>query len=266
MLRYERKYLVPNELMNPLRARISPFVRPDIFAREKDDGIWQYTVRSIYFDTRNLDFYAEKKEGLIHRRKFRIRGYDKYQPECRVVLEIKRKILEKFTDNELYPYTKYYLRDIKERFGQYWKNHFSTIGLIGMNEASLNLLGENIATETGRNFTIGVMNFMRDILIRFQEDTGNNYNLEATPAEGATYRLARLDKAKYPEIIAANEGSKPFYTNSTHLPVNYTDDIFETLDLQDEIQTKYTGGTVLHLFSGERVANTASVKNLVNKI
>jgi ribonucleoside-triphosphate reductase len=107
---------------------------------------------------------------------------------------------------------------------------------------------------------------MRDVLIRFQEETGNNYNLEATPAEGATYRLARIDKMKYPDIAVANDGEKPFYTNSTHLPVNFTDDIFETLDLQDEIQTKYTGGTVLHLFAGERVNDIDTVKNLVNKI
>lgn len=181
-------------------------------------------------------------------------------------LEIKRKVLEKLTDNNLYPYTKYYLRDIKERFDQYWKNHFSTIGLIGMNEACRNFMGKNIATPEGQKFSLEIMDFMRDKLIKFQEETGNNYNLEATPAEGTTFRLARLDKAKYPDIIVANEGDKPFYTNSSQLPVNYSDDIFEALDLQDEIQTKYTGGTVLHLFAGERVANGSSIKNLVNKI
>ncbi|MDY6915728.1 MAG: ribonucleoside triphosphate reductase, partial [Candidatus Cloacimonadota bacterium] len=170
-------------------------------------------------------------------------------------LEIKRKILEKLTDNNLYPYTKYYLRDIKKRFNQYWKNHFSTIGLIGVNEASLNLIGENLGTEMGQQFAVKIMDFMREKLIDFQEETGNNYNLEATPAEGTTYRLARLDKAKYPVIIVANEeeyqnGAEPFYTNSTQLPVNFSDDIFETLELQDEIQTKYTGGTVLHLYAG----------------
>ncbi|MDO9576659.1 MAG: ribonucleoside triphosphate reductase [Candidatus Cloacimonadales bacterium] len=186
-------------------------------------------------------------------------------------LEIKRKILEKLTDNNLYPYTRYYLRDIQERFGQYWKNHFSTIGIIGMNEASLNLLGKNIGTQEGHSFTIEVMDFMREKLIEYQEATCNNYNLEATPAEGTTYRLAKLDKERYPEIIVANEkenaaGSAPFYTNSTQLPVNFTDDIFETLDLQDEIQTKYTGGTVLHLFAGERIQDISGLKNLVNKI
>jgi ribonucleoside-triphosphate reductase (formate) len=186
-------------------------------------------------------------------------------------LEIKRKVLEKLTDNSLYPYTKYYLRDIRQKTGQYWKNHFSTIGLIGMNEAALNLLDKNIAHEEGHTFALEVMDFMRDRLIEFQEETGNNYNLEATPAEGTTYRLAKRDKEIYPKIIVANEfemkdGAEPFYTNSTQLPVNYSDDIFETLDLQDEIQTKYTGGTVLHLFAGERIGNIDSLKNLVNKI
>jgi ribonucleoside-triphosphate reductase len=181
-------------------------------------------------------------------------------------LEIKRKVLEKLTENNLYPYTKFYLRDIEKRFEKYWKNHFSTIGLIGMNEACLNMFGENIGTELGRKFALKVMNFMRDTLVKFQEETGNNYNLEATPAEGTTYRLASIDKEKYPDIIVANEGDSPFYTNSTHLPVNYSDDIFETLDLQDKIQTKYTGGTVLHLYAGERITDTSSIKNLVNKI
>jgi ribonucleoside-triphosphate reductase len=186
-------------------------------------------------------------------------------------LEIKRKVLENLTSNNLYPYTKYYLRDIKKRFDQYWKNHFSTIGLIGVNEACLNLIGENVGTEMGQKFAVKIMDFMREKLIDFQEETGNNYNLEATPAEGTTYRLARLDKAKYPEIIVANEqeyqkGAEPFYTNSTQLPVNFSEDIFETLELQDDIQTKYTGGTVLHLYAGERVQNTDSIKNLVNKV
>lgn len=182
-------------------------------------------------------------------------------------LEIKRKILEKFTENNLYPYTKFYLRDIKDRFDHYWKNHFSTIGLIGMNEACLNLFGKNIGTEEGHEFAVEVMDFMRQKLITYQEQTGNNYNLEATPAEGTTYRLARLDKAKYPEIIVANnDGVEPFYTNSTQLPVNFSDDIFETLELQDDIQTKYTGGTVLHLFVGERITNSESLKGLINKI
>jgi ribonucleoside-triphosphate reductase len=187
-------------------------------------------------------------------------------------LEIKRKVLEKLTDNSLYPYTQFYLRDIKQHFNEYWKNHFSTIGIIGMNEAAINLFGKNIGTSEGHLFALEVMEFMREKLVSFQEETGNNYNLEATPAEGTSYRLAQIDKKQFPQIIVANEDfwqtekAEPFYTNSTHLPVNYTDDIFETLELQDDIQTKYTGGTVLHLYAGERITNSSSVKNLVSKI
>jgi ribonucleoside-triphosphate reductase len=181
-------------------------------------------------------------------------------------LEIKRKVLEMFTDNNLYPYTKYYLRDIKDRFDRYWENHFSTIGLIGMNEACFNLLDVSIAEKEGMDFTKEVLDYMREKLVNFQEVTGHNYNLEATPAEGTTYRLAKMDKSQFPQIkVASNEG-EPFYTNSTHLPVNYTDDIFETLDLQDDIQTKYTGGTVLHLYIGERITNPENVKLMVRKI
>ncbi|MCM8769325.1 MAG: ribonucleoside triphosphate reductase [Candidatus Omnitrophica bacterium] len=186
-------------------------------------------------------------------------------------LEIKRKILEKLTDLNLYPYSRFYLRQVKEHLGRYWVNHFSTIGLVGMNEACLNFLGEPIGSEKGKNFALEMMRFIRETLVKFQEETGNNYNLEATPAEGTSYRLARSDKAKYPDIICANEeqyrqGAEPFYTNSTHLPVNFTDDIFEALDLQDQLQTAYTGGTVLHLFLGERVADPRGVKSLVKTI
>nr|AAU82212.1 oxygen-sensitive ribonucleoside-triphosphate reductase [uncultured archaeon GZfos11H11] len=186
-------------------------------------------------------------------------------------LEIKRGVLETFTEEKLYPYTQFYLRGVKERFGEYWKNHFSTIGLLGMNEACLNLLGEDIAAKKSREFTVRVLDFMREKLLEFQEETGNNYNLEATPAEGTSYRLARIDKEKNPEIICANEeeykaGAEPFYTNSTQLPVNYTDDVFEALDLQDAIQTKYTGGTVLHVFAGERVEDPDTIKGLIRKV
>ncbi len=186
-------------------------------------------------------------------------------------LEIKRKILEKLTDNGLYPYSKFYLRMIKERFGSYWKNHFSTIGIVGMNEAVLNLKGENIASDSGEAFAIKVMDHIRDRLVDFQEETGNNYNLEATPAESTAYRLARIDRERYKNIIFANgktlaEQQEPYYTNSTQLPVNYSDDIFEVLDKQDPIQIKYTGGTVLHIYGGERIEDPEIVKKLVNKI
>jgi len=186
-------------------------------------------------------------------------------------LEIKRKVLERFTEQGLYPYTKFYLKDIKNTFGGYWKNHFSTIGLIGMNEACLNLLGTDIGSEEGHQFALKTLDFMRERLIQYQEETSNNYNLEATPAEGTSYRLAKIDKEKYPDIVCANEahwkeGAEPFYTNSTQLPVNYTDDVFEALDLQDELQTKYTGGTVMHLFVGERISDSSVVKALVKRI
>mgnify|MGYP001329879257 FL=1 len=182
-------------------------------------------------------------------------------------LEIKRKVLERYTENGLYPYTRFYLRNIYERFSEYWKNHFSTIGIIGMNEACLNLFGKSIATSEGREFALKVMDYLRQRLLDFQEETECNYNLEATPAEGASYRLALLDKKHFPDIITANcDDEAPFYTNSTHLPVNYSDDIFEVLDLQDELQTKYTGGTVLHIYAGERVEQGESIKKLVKTV
>jgi len=186
-------------------------------------------------------------------------------------LVIKRKVLERFTENDLYPYSKFYLRAIKEGTGLYWKNHFSTIGIVGMNEACLNFLGEDIAGEAGRTFAIRVMDYLRDIIREMQEDTGEIYNLEATPAEGTSYRLAICDKERYPEIICANEeayqsGAEPFYTNSTQLPVNYSDDIFECLTLQEDLQTRYTGGTVMHIYLGENITETGAVKNLIRKI
>lgn len=186
-------------------------------------------------------------------------------------LIIKRKILESFTENNLYPYSKFYLRDIKKRSDKYWKNHFSTIGIIGMNEACLNFLGEDIGSETGREFSLRAMDFLRDRIFNIQNETGDIYNLEATPAEGTSYRLAMLDKKLYPEIICMNQegyerSEDPFYTNSTQLPVNYTDDVFETLMLQDELQTKYTGGTVLHIFLGEQISDIETTKAMVRKV
>jgi ribonucleoside-triphosphate reductase len=186
-------------------------------------------------------------------------------------LSIKRKVLEKFTEQNLYPYSRFYLREIKKGTGIYWKNHFSTIGIIGMNEACLNFLGADIVSEPGLNFSLKVMDFIRDRISEIQEETGDIFNLEATPAEGTSYRLAMLDKRRSPEIFCANEegyrkGAAPFYTNSTQLPVNCSDDIFETLILQDELQTKYTGGTVLHIFLGEQVEDIEAVKGLLKKV
>ncbi|MDP8266177.1 MAG: ribonucleoside triphosphate reductase [Candidatus Aceula meridiana] len=199
------------------------------------------------------------------------KGLDELMILAKESLEIKRKILEKFTDGNLYPYISFYLRSVKERFGEYWKNHFSTIGLVGMNEACLNLFGEDIASERGRAFASFVLDYMRDKMIKFQEETGNNYNLEATPAEGVSYRLARIDKDAFPDIVCANEecvkeGREPYYTNSTHLPVGYSDDIFEVLDKQDDLQARYTGGTVLHGFVGEKIDDTKALKNLIKTV
>ena len=186
-------------------------------------------------------------------------------------LAIKRKILEQFTEKDLYPYSKYYLREIKAGSGIYWKNHFSTVGIVGMHEACLNFLGQGIFSQTGQAFAIKVMDFLRDMMAELQEQSGDIFNLEATPAEGATYRLALIDKKRFPQILCANEseyqaGAAPYYTNSTQLPVNYSDDIFETLTLQDPLQVKYTGGTVLHIYLGEQVNDTETIKRLIQKV
>ncbi|MDR1398055.1 MAG: ribonucleoside triphosphate reductase [Desulfarculales bacterium] len=183
-------------------------------------------------------------------------------------LIIKRKELERFTDGGLYPYTTFYLRAVKERSGHYWSNHFSTIGVVGMNEACLNFMGQGLASPRGQAFALRVMKHLRLLLEQFQEETGDFFNLEATPAEGATYRLAMLDHARFQDMIFAGQGSQgaPFYTNSTQVPVEYSEDIFDALDMQDELQQQYTGGTVLHGFVGEEIADTRIVKNLVRKI
>jgi len=221
------------------------------------------SIGVITINMPRVGYLAKSKRDFLQR-------LEKLMVLAKESLETKRKVLEKFTEGNLYPYTKYYLRHVKERFNEYWKNHFATIGLVGMNEACLNLLGKNIATPDGQTFTKNVLDFMRNKLIEFQKETGNNYNLESTPAEGTSYRLAKIDKEKYADIICASDGksknAEPFYTNSTQLPVNYTDDVFEALDLQDEIQTRYTGGTVFHTYAGERVDDPGAVKSLVRKI
>ena len=179
-------------------------------------------------------------------------------------LEIKRKTIEEQTDRGMYPYSAHYLKNVKERTGNYWFNHFNTIGLIGMNEACLNFLGKDITTPEGQIFANKTLDYMRDVITRFQEETGHVYNLEATPAEGTSYSLARLDRERYPDIITAGDG-EPYYTNSAQLPVGFTDDIFETLDLQDELQCKFTGGTVLHLYLGEQIKDIKIAKQLIKK-
>lgn len=180
-------------------------------------------------------------------------------------LEIKRKVIEEQTAKGLYPYSAHYLRDIHERTGQYWFNHFNTVGIIGMNEALLNFIGKDLTTEEGQKLAVDLMEYMRGVLTEIQEETGHFYNLEATPAEGASYSLARKDKERYPDIQTAGDEA-PYYTNSTQLPVGFTDDIFETMDLQDELQCLYTGGTVLHLYLGERIDDIEVAKALLKKV
>lgn len=176
-------------------------------------------------------------------------------------LKIKRNVITKLLDEGLYPYTKRYLGT--------FNNHFSTIGLVGMNEACLNAkwLGIDLTHKEAQKFTQDVLNFMRNKLSDYQEEYGDLYNLEATPAESTSYRLAKHDKAKYPDIITASKNDNvPYYTNSSHLPVGYTEDIFEALDIQDELQTLYTSGTVFHAFLGQKLSDWKSAANLVRKI
>lgn len=191
---------------------------------------------------------------------------------CKTSLMIKREVLEELTAKGLYPYARFYLKDIKASRGEYWKNHFNTIGFLGMNEACLNLIHKGIETPEGRKFALETMDFMRDRLIDYQKETDQMFNLEAPPSEAASYKLALHDKKKYPYIEVANEedfvknGAAPYYTNSTQLSVSATDDLFWALDHQDELQVKYTGGTVFHVFLGEKMPSIEATKKLVRKI
>ncbi len=204
-----------------------------------------------YFSTCEEEFF-ERLEALMELAK--------------TSLEIKRKVIEDFTERGLYPYSKVYLDSVKKARGQYWANHFSTIGIVGMNEACLNFLNTPIYTTEGKEFALKVLKFMREKIAEFQESTGNLYNLEATPAEGTSYRLARIDKKKFPRIKTQGTQEVPYYTNSVHLPVHYTDDIFEILTHQDDLQVMFTGGTVVHLFVGEEIPDTTMVKELVKAV
>lgn len=181
-------------------------------------------------------------------------------------LEIKRKTVEGFTEKGLYPYCKHWLRGIKKMRGSYWDNHFSTIGLIGMNEALLNLEDVNVGSRKGQRFAEEILEFMRKKLVDFQNETGNLYNLEASPAEGTSFRLALKDKERYPDIKTAGTEENPYYTNSSQLPVGYTDDVFKALKKQDDLQTMYTGGTVQHLYLGERVSDVLQAQKLVRSV
>ncbi len=191
---------------------------------------------------------------------------------ARASLELKRKVLEAFTENGLYPYSRRYLRHVKEGYDKYWKNHFSTIGIVGVNEAIVNLLGQNIASKDGQAFAVKMLTFMRKRLADYQEETGSIYNLEATPAEGTSYRLARIDKRRYRDIIFANQKNvvsdhaQPFYTNSSQLPVDFSGDLFDALEHQETLQSLYTGGTVFHIFLGERLQSWKSAAELIKKV
>lgn len=181
-------------------------------------------------------------------------------------LEIKRKVINDFMEKGLYPYSRHYLAGVKELRGTYYGNHFSTIGLVGMNETCLNFLNKNIATKEGKVFAEDVLDFMNKKLVEYQKETGNLYNLEATPGEGTSYKQARTDKKKFPDIITAGTKEAPYYTNSVHLPVSYSNDPIEILDHQDSLQTRFTGGTVIHLFLGERISEPSSAKALIKNI
>ncbi|MGE6663144.1 ribonucleoside triphosphate reductase [Pseudomonas sp. NPDC077408] len=172
-------------------------------------------------------------------------------------LEVKRKVIQHHMDAGLYPYTKRYLGTLR--------NHFSTIGVNGLHEMVRNYTEdtEGLHTEAGRRLAVDLLDHVRAVLVRFQEETGHLYNLEATPAEGTTYRFAKEDRKRFPEILQAGSAEAPYYTNSSQLPVGFTDDPFEALMLQDELQTKYTGGTVLHLYMAEQISSTQACKNLV---
>ena len=193
------------------------------------------------------------------------KGLDELLRISKESLEIKRKVLEQLTDQGLYPYSEHYLSDMKKRRGTFWANHFSTIGLIGVNEGCVNLVKEDISSPKGRRFSEELLNYIRDRMVEFQEDTGHLYNLEATPAEGTTYRLAKMDTEKFPGIVTQGD-KEPYYTNSSNLPVKHTDDLFEALDHQDDIQSLYTGGTVFHIFLGEKIDDKEACKKLVRKI
>ncbi|WP_129595873.1 ribonucleoside triphosphate reductase [Anaerophilus nitritogenes] len=181
------------------------------------------------------------------------------------ICETKREVLEQYMDAGLYPYSRFYLQGVKDGTGEYFKNHFSTIGLNGMNEACINLLGVDITTEEGNEFAVEIMEFMNRVIQIFQEETGSLWNLEASPAEGASYRFARIDKKMYPNIFTQGE-NEPYYTNSTQLPVNYTNDVFEAIELQEKLQSLYTGGTVFHGFIGEEIDSIETCKLLLKKV
>jgi len=215
------------------------------------------SINVVTINMGRIGYVAKSKEEF----KKRVRDLMEVAKE---ICETKREILEKYMDAGLYPYSKYYLQSVKDADGEYFKNHFSTIGLNGMNEACLNLLGVDITTEEGNEFAVEVMEFMNKVIQIFQEETGSLWNLEASPAEGAAYRFARMDKRMYPNITTQGV-DEPYYSNSTQLPVGHTKDVFEAIELQEKLQTLYTGGTVLHGFLGEEIDSIETTKLLVKR-
>lgn len=209
------------------------------------------SVGVVTINLPRIGYLSKSKEEFMDR-------VAKLMEVAKTSLEIKRKVIQENIDRGLLPYTKRYLGTLR--------NHFSTIGLNGMNEAVQNLLGTDISTEEGRAFSFEVLDMMREKLVQYQEETGHMYNLEATPAEGTTYRFAKEDRARFPGIVQAGTPTAPYYTNSTHLPVGHTEDPLAALDHQDDLQTRYTGGTVLHLFLGERVNDWQTCRNFVKNV
>ena len=200
--------------------------------------------------------------GYLHKgdREGLFRDLERLMNMGREVLEIKRRVITKHMENGLYPFTRRYLGN--------WNHHFSTIGVNGANEMVLNFTNgrDNITTPYGKKLVLDLMDFMREKLVKFQEETGNLYNLEATPAEGCSYRFAKTDVKNFPDIITAGTREAPYYTNSTQVPVNFTDDPFVVLEHQEELQRKYTGGTMLHLYMGEPVSSGEAAQKIVRTI
>jgi anaerobic ribonucleoside-triphosphate reductase len=215
-------------------------------------GVVTINMARLGFESENEEAFRSRLENLME--------------VARTSLEIKRKTIENFTEQGLYPYSRFYLQGVYQRTGGFWSNHFSTIGLLGMNEACLNLIAVDITHPEGRALAERTLSFMRDVLTRFQNESGHLYNLEATPAEGASYRLARADKKRDAGIITSGTPQIPYYTNSTQLPVNFSDDLFAALDHQDKLQSLYTGGTVLHIFLGEQLDDWRQARRLVRSV
>lgn len=212
-----------------------------------------------------LGYQAENEADFLKK-------LDNLMDLAKASLEMKRKALEQLTDQNLYPYSSFYLREVKKKSGSWWANHFSTIGLVGLNEAAVNHLGVGLDQAKGAAFGLRVLDHMRERLSAYQKETGLHFNLEATPAESTSYRLAKLDAEAYPDIVSGANlperkgSSRPYYTNSSQLPVDHTDDIFALLDHQADFQAKYTGGTVQHVFVGEAISDPDTVKEFIRTV